>query len=103
MSNHDGLKVSLIKLGLFSLWVVFCLLLLFISNLFGWWMLVILALPIYAVAQWVGDKVFADKYRWSTEQVGFSLKRIIFGVLLVLGLGVGTFLILRLVRLILSI
>jgi hypothetical protein len=72
---QTGLRVSLLKLGLFLLWVSFCLLLLFISA-FGWWVLLVLALPIHALAQWIGDRVFADKYGWSTEQVGFSVKRI---------------------------
>jgi hypothetical protein len=73
--SHNGPQVSLLKLGLFLLWVSFCLLLLFISA-FGWWVLLVLALPIHALAQWIGDRVFADKYGWSTEQVGFSVKRI---------------------------
>ena len=92
---QTGLRVSLLKLGLFLLWSSFCLLLLFISSVFGWWVLLVLALPIHALAQWIGDRVFADKYGWSTEQVGFSLKRIAFGVFLVLSLSAGTYLVLR--------
>jgi hypothetical protein len=92
---QTGLRVSLLKLGLFLLWVGFCILLLFINSVFGWWMLLVLALPLHALAGWIGARVFADKYGWSTEQVGFSLKRIAFGVFLVLGLGTGTYLVLR--------
>jgi len=99
---QTGLRVSLLKLGLFLLWVSFCLLLLFINSVFGWWVLLVLALPIHALAQWVGDRVFADKYGWSTEQVGFSLKRIALGVSLVLSLGAGTYLVLRVFRLLLG-
>ena len=99
---QTGLRVSIIKLGLFLLFVSFCLLLLFINSVFGWWALLILAWPIHAVTRWVSDRVFADKYGWSTEQVGFSPKRIAFGVLLVLGLGVGTYLVLRLFRVLLG-
>jgi hypothetical protein len=99
---QTGFRVSLLKLGLFLLWVSFCLLLLFINSVFGWWVLLVLALPIHAIAQWIGDRVFADKYGWSTEQVGFSLKRIAFGVFLVLSLGAGTYFVLRLFRLLLG-
>ena len=98
---QTGVRVSLVKLALFLVWVGFCLLLLFISS-FGWWVLLVLALPIHAVTQWLSDRVFADKYGWSTQQVGFSLKRIAFGVLLVLGLGVGTYVVLSLFRLLLG-
>ena len=105
--DHDavaqtGIRISLLKLGLFLLWVSFCLLLLFINSVLGWWALLLFALPIHAVARWIGDRVFATKYGWSTERVGFSLKRIGFGVLLALSLAVGTYLVLRLLRLLLG-
>ena len=99
---QTGLRISLLKLGLFLLWVSFCLFLLFISSAFGWWVLLVLAVPIHVLAQWIGESVFADKYVWSTEQVGFSVKRIAFGVLLVLSLGAGTYFVLRAVRLLLG-
>lgn len=99
---QTGLRVSLIKLGLFLLWISFCLFLLFISSAFGWWVLLVLAVPIHALARWIGDRVFADKYGWSTEQVGFSVKRIALGVMLVLSLGAGTYFVLRLFRLLLG-
>ena len=102
VSNTRIGHYPLLKLGLFLLWVSFCLLLLFISSVFGWWVLLVLALPIHKLGQWIGDRVFADKYGWRTEQVGFSLKRIAFGVFLVLSLSAGTYLVLRGFRLLLG-
>src|SRR5882672_7600755 len=93
---QTGFRCSLLKLGLFLLWVSFCLLLLFINSVFGWWVLLVLALPIHAVAQRIADRVFADKYGWSTERAGFSLKRIASGLFLVLSLSAGTYLVLKL-------
>ena len=95
-NEYGGFRNSITKVGLFLLWVAFCLFLLTLNNTFGWWILVVLAIPIYLLAQWIGDKVFATKYGWSTEQVGFSVKRIAAGVLLIVGLGAGTYIILRL-------
>lgn len=95
-AEYGGLRISLIKLGLLLLCASFGLLLLLLHAAFGWWLLLFLALPIHLVSEWVGEKVFASKYGWSTAQVGFSPKRIAFGVLLVLGLSAGVYLVLRL-------
>jgi hypothetical protein len=59
-------------------------------------MLLIVALPLYIVSEWAGQKVCAIKYGWSTEEVGFSPKRIAFGVLLILAIGGVVFLVSRL-------
>ena len=93
---YGGLRISLIKLGLFLLCACLFLLLLLLHAAFAWWLLLLLALPIHPVSKWVSEKVFAGKYGWSTEQVGFSPKRIAFGVLLVLGLSAGVYLVFRL-------
>jgi len=90
---YGGLRVSLIKIGLLLLCAGFWFLLLFLNAALSWWMLLILALPLCIVSEWVVEKVFATKYGWSTEQVGFSPKRIAFGVLLV---PAGVYLIFRL-------
>lgn len=95
-TEYGGFRNSIIKVGLFLLWVAFCLFLLMLDHTFGWWILVVLAIPIYLVAQWLGDRVFATRFGWSTEQVGFSVKRIAAGVLLILGLGAGTYIVLSL-------
>jgi hypothetical protein len=95
-AEYRGLRISLIKLGLLLLCASFCLLLLLLNAALAWWLLLILALPIHLVSEWVGDKVFATKYGWSTEQVGFSPKRIALGVLLVLSLSAGVYLVFRL-------
>jgi len=81
LAEYRGLRISLIKLGLFLLCASFCLLLLLLNAAFGWWLLVLLALPIHLVSKWLGEKVFATTYGWSTAQVGFSPMRIAFGVL----------------------
>ena len=83
------------KLGLFLLWLCFCLLLLLVSSS-GWWELLILVVAIYVIGEWLADRVFASKYALSPLKGGFSLSRIVFNVLLILGLGAGTYLVLRL-------
>ena len=93
---YGGFRVSVIKIGLLLLWAGFLLLLILLNAALTWWMLLILALPLYLVSEWAGEKVFASKYGWSTEQVGFSPKRIAFGVLLVLGVSAGVYLVFRL-------
>ena len=89
--GFGGLRISVIKLGLLSICVSSCFLLLFLHAALVWWLLLILALPIELASAWLGGKVFADKYGWSTAQVGFSLKRIAFGVLLAMGLSTGVY------------
>ena len=93
---YGGLRISLIKIGLFLLCTGLWLLWLFLSAALSWWMLLILAVPVYLGSEWLGEKVFSRKYGWSTEQVGFSPKRIALGVLLVLGLSAGAYLLIRL-------
>ena len=93
---YGGLRISLIKIGLLLLCAVFWFLVLFLNATLSWWMWLILALPLCIVFEWVVEKVFATKYGWSTEQVGFSPKRIAFGVLLILSLSAGVYLISRL-------
>jgi hypothetical protein len=86
-ASYGDLRLSVIKIGVFSLFVGFVLLLILLNAALTWWMMLILAGPIYLISEWAGKKVFAAKYGWSTEQVGFSLKRIAVGVLLVLGVS----------------
>lgn len=92
---YGGFRVSLLKIGLFLLCAAFWFLLLLLNAALTWWMLLILALPTYVVTEWVGAKLFAAKYGWSTEQVGFSPKRIALGVLLVLGISAAAYLVFR--------
>lgn len=95
-ATYEGFRPSVIKIGLLLLWAGFLLFLILLNAALAWWMLLILALPLYLLSEWAGEKVFATKYGWSTEQVGFSPKRIAFGVLLVLSLSAGVYLIFRL-------
>jgi hypothetical protein len=95
-AKYGGLRLSVIKIGLLLLCAGFLLLLILLNAALPWWILLILALPLYLVSQWAGEKVFATKYGWSTERVGFSPKRIAFGVLLVLGVSAVIFLVSRL-------
>jgi hypothetical protein len=94
--KYSGLRISLIKLGLFLLVVSFCGVVLLLNAALAWWLLLILALPAHLVSEWFGEKVFAPKYGWSTAQVGFSLKRIAFGVLLIMGVSALVYLVLKL-------
>ena len=87
-----GIRLSLIKIGLLLLWAGFWLLLILLNAASPWWALLILALPLSFVSEWAGERVFASKYGWSTEQVGFSPWRIAFAVLLALTLSVGLYL-----------
>lgn len=80
--NYGGLKISLLKLGLFFAGATCFLLVLFLSRTLNWWMSLLLALPCYLFFEWLGETVLAEKYGWSTSQVGFSFKRIVLGVLL---------------------
>jgi hypothetical protein len=100
--NFSGLRISLLKIGGFFLFASLCLLLLFLIAPLAWWFSLLLALPGYPLLEWLGEKIFADKYGWSTSQVGFSLKRIIFGVLLALTAFGVAYLIFKFVSLLLA-
>ena len=93
---YGGFRLSLIKIGLLLLYAGFLLLLLLLNAALAWWILLILALPLYLASEWVVEKVLATKYGWSTEQVGFSPKRIVFGVLLVSVVSAAVYLVSRL-------
>lgn len=80
--NFSGLRVSLVKIGGFFLFAACLLLLLFLNSALEGWALLLYGLPSYLILGWLGENIFADKYGWSTSQVGFSFTRIIFGVLL---------------------
>ena len=82
--NFSSLGLSLIKIGGFIVFAACCLLLFLLKAALSWWVLLLLALPAYLFLEWLGEKVFAEKYGWSTSQVGFSITRIILGVLIVL-------------------
>ena len=85
--EFGGLRISLTKIGGALLVAACCLLLFLLRAALSWWALLLLAVPGYLFLEWLGEKVFADKYGWSTAQVGFSLKRIILGVLLVVAMS----------------
>ncbi len=91
MGNFSSLKISLIKIGGLGLIAVCGLFLLLLSGSPGWLGSLFLALPIYLFLDWLGRKVFAEKYGWSTSQVGFSVTRIILGVLFVLAFSAVIF------------
>jgi hypothetical protein len=93
--NFSGLRISLIKLGGFIIFAASCLLLLLVNAALSWWALLLPALPVYLFLAWLGEKVFAEKYGWSTSQVGFSITRIILGVSVVLAFFGAIFLLWR--------
>lgn len=80
--NFGGLRISTIKIGGLLLIIACCLFLFLLNAALSWWALPLLAAPVYLLLEWLGKKVFAEKYGWSTAQAGFSLTRIIFGVVL---------------------
>ena len=91
-TEYGSLRKSLIKLGLLLVFVCFCLFLIFLNSA-AWWLLLIFALPLSVGSEWLGKKVFDSKYGWSTEQVGFSPKRIAFGVILILVVSAAVYLV----------
>ena len=93
--DFGSLRISLIKIGGFLMFAACCLLLFLLNAALSWWVLLLLALPAYFFLERLGKKVFAEKYGWSTSQVGFSLTRIVVGVLLVLAFFGGIFMLWR--------
>ena len=93
---YGAFRVSVAKIGVFMLCAGFWLLLLSLVAALTWWLLLIFTVPIYFLSERFGEKVFAAKYGWSTEQVGFSPKRIALGVLLVLGVSAAVFSVVKL-------
>src|SRR5687768_12947365 len=47
-------------------------------------LLVLLAIPAFLCEEWLADKVNIKNSGWSTAEVGFSIRRIIYGVIIVL-------------------
>jgi len=45
---------------------------------------VLLAIPAFLCEEWLADKVNTKNSGWSTAEVGFSIRRIIYGVIIVL-------------------
>jgi hypothetical protein len=82
--NFTSFRVSVLKISGFLLFAACCLLLLLLNSFLGLWILILTALPSYLFLEWLSRKVFNQKYGWSTSQVGFSITRIIFGILLAL-------------------
>ena len=50
----------------------------------SWLVLLLLLLPSYACQEWLSGKIFIERSRWSTAESGFSVLRIIYGVILTL-------------------
>ncbi|SRR6266496_365931 len=50
----------------------------------SWLVLLLLSLPCYACEEWLGGKIFTEESRWSVSKSGFSIWRVIFGVVVVL-------------------
>ena len=49
-----------------------------------WFVFLLLLLPCYACEEWLSGKIFTERSRWSTSVSGFSILRIIYGVILTL-------------------
>ena len=86
-NSYRGFRGALVKIGLLLLLAGFWMVMLLLYSALSWWMLVIVALPLYVLGEGLAEKVLSAKYGWSTEQVGFSPRRILIGVLLVLGMA----------------
>jgi hypothetical protein len=50
----------------------------------SWLVFILLLLPCYACEEWLSGKMFTERSRWSTSESGFSIFRIIYGVILTL-------------------
>ena len=50
----------------------------------NWLVWLLLAIPAFLCEEWLADKVNANNSGWSTAEVGFSIRRIIYGVVIVL-------------------
>jgi len=64
-----------------------CIVFLGISWLAGssnWILFLLLFIPCYACGEWLSGKIFAEGSGWSTADSGFSVLRIVYGVILVL-------------------
>ena len=89
------LRSMLIKIGLlFSLFALIFLLA-YLNWILPWWLLVILALPIYLALEKFGGVIFSDKPGWNTQQVGFSPLRILVGVSFVLVVSFSAYILFR--------
>lgn len=67
--------------------IIACIVFLGISWLVGlsnWILYLLLFIPCYACGEWLSGKIFAEGSGWSTAESGFSVLRIICGVILVL-------------------
>jgi hypothetical protein len=90
-----GVGPTLLKVGLLFSLFAFILLLTYIGSIVPWWLLVILALPIFLASEKFGATIFSDRHGWSTRQVGFSPLRILVGVCFILVVSVSAYFIFR--------
>lgn len=81
--------------------IIACIVFLGISWLAGrssWLLFLLLFIPCYACGEWLSGKIFSERSGWSTAESGFSVLRIIYGViltLLLLGVTYGLTMIVR--------
>lgn len=84
-AKEGRLKAGLKVAGCVA-FILFSLVLWFMSG-FSWLVLLLLSLPCYACEEWLGGKIFGEQSwlnRFSVSRSGFSMWRIVFGVIVVL-------------------
>ena len=93
-SNRTAMS-TILKIGLlFSLFALIFLLA-YLNWVLPWWLLVILATPIYMALETFGGLIFSDRPGWSTKQVGFSPLRILVGVIFVFVVSISAYILFR--------
>ena len=50
----------------------------------SWFVFLLLLIPCYACEEWLSAKIFTEHSRWSTTESGFSVLRIVYGLILAL-------------------
>jgi hypothetical protein len=50
----------------------------------SWFVFLLLLIPCYACEEWLSAKIFTERSGWSTAESGFSILRIVYGVILAL-------------------
>lgn len=79
---NDTLKLILCLLFLIAssgLWIV-------VGSQFRWLVFLLLVVPGYACGEWLSSKIFSENSGLSISQSGFSILRIIYGVIIAVAL-----------------
>lgn len=78
--NRHGVSTGLKAVACFAFLVLSLVLWLMSGR--KWFVFLLLLLPCYACEEWLSGKIFSEHSRWSTAESGFSILRIVYGVIL---------------------